>query len=180
MDFEKALRDYVKGKVPMQVIPCTVTAVDESACTCDVDDPEGIELYDVRLRAVADNQTIGLVQYPAVGSAVLVGRIGNSDSALVVLATSELDKVEIEVGASTVTVEGSQINLENNKTIYNLAGTGHSIEQGAESLKAILNDLMTQLEVLTVTCTAPGSPSSVPINVAAITAVKARLNTLFQ
>ncbi len=53
------------------------------------------------------------------------------------------------------------------------------IERNGDSLKAIISDLITQLEVLTVVCSAPGSPSTIPVNIAALTAIKARANLMF-
>lgn len=179
-DLQAKLNDFVRTRVPTQIFPATVESVDLDACTCDVQDLQGVMMYDVRLRASADDETIGMVCYPARGSWVLVGRIGNAESSLVVLATTELQKVTIEVGGSLVTVDGATIELKQDSAVYNIQSSGHAIEQGAESLKSILSDLISQLELLTVTCSAPGSPSSPPINVAALTAVKARLNTLFQ
>lgn len=59
-----------------------------------------------------------------------------------------------------------------------LGPAGPTLKKGSESLKTILADLITQLEALTVT-TAMG-PSSVPINVTAITAIKTRINAFFE
>ena len=181
-EFQLQLNMFVRDRIPVQVFPAIVESVDEDACTCHVTDTvQGLLVYDVRLRAVVDNSDLGLVCFPERGSSVLVGRIGNSDSSLVVLAASDLSKVTVKIGASVeVTVDSSKIELKAGDATYNLQGSGHAIELGAETLKAILSDLITQLEVLTVTCSAPASPSSPPINLAAFTAIKTRLNGLFQ
>jgi hypothetical protein len=48
----------------------------------------------------------------------------------------------------------------------------------SQELISILTDLFTQLSLLTVTCTAPGSPSSPPINAPAFTKLIARLQSI--
>jgi hypothetical protein len=49
---------------------------------------------------------------------------------------------------------------------------------GGESLYSILNDLLTQLQALTVTCASPGSPSTVPVNTPALAAIQVRIANL--
>ena len=51
------------------------------------------------------------------------------------------------------------------------------VASDTESLYSLLNDILTQVQALTVTCVAPGSPSSPPINLAAFTAIQVRLQT---
>lgn len=53
-----------------------------------------------------------------------------------------------------------------------------SLETQNESLKKILSDLLDAIAQLTVTCAAPGSPSAPPVNMAAFTQIKTRLDNL--
>lgn len=53
-----------------------------------------------------------------------------------------------------------------------------SIKNAGANLKIILDALIDAISALTVTCTAPGSPSSPPINVAAFALIKTQLALL--
>ncbi len=64
------------------------------------------------------------------------------------------------------------------RMVYHPSTGRWSIDSNAESLAAVLTDLITQIEILTVG-TAVG-PSTPPINLAAFTAIKARLQLLLQ
>lgn len=65
------------------------------------------------------------------------------------------------------------------QTVIKSSQLGVEITRGGESLNLILNDILTQIQAMTVTCSAPGSPSSPPINLAAFAAIAARLPNLF-
>jgi phage baseplate assembly protein V len=54
---------------------------------------------------------------------------------------------------------------------------GFSIKKGSESLDGLINDLITQISLITVT--AAGSPSSTPINATAINLIKGRVTSFF-
>lgn len=66
------------------------------------------------------------------------------------------------------------------QTVVKVSEDKVKIANAVESLNAILQDLMTQLEILTVVCAAPGNPSSVPANAAAFTAIATRLGALLE
>jgi phage baseplate assembly protein V len=86
-----------------------------------------------------------------------------SDGSLVQYSTQN-SELKIQVGTATI-----EINL-----------TGIDISKGGESLKAILSDMLTQMQAETHTSSAPGSPTSPPLNLAAYVLIQARLNNLFQ
>ena len=161
-DLQEALHRFISNRQTITVFPATVTAVNESARTCDVTDGEDLELYDVRLRAAIDSNTKGFVAIPKVGSAVLVGNIGNSPNAYFVVMFSEVTKVFIQVDNTRLQVDG----------------TGTLIQREEQTLKIVLNSLIDQIKLITVTCAAPGSPSTVPLNVAALDAIKTQVDTL--
>lgn len=56
---------------------------------------------------------------------------------------------------------------------------GFKIKRGAETIKAVLSDLLDQLVAETHISAAPGSPTSAPVNLAQYTAIKARVANLF-
>lgn len=64
-------------------------------------------------------------------------------------------------------------------TTFKASQTGFEISRGGESIKTLLNDLLTEITLLTVTCASPGSPSTPPVNLANFTAIIARLSNLF-
>lgn len=76
---------------------------------------------------------------------------------------------ELANGTTKVGVGPSKITIANNSTTLNTL---------LQSMVSDLQTLITQLTLLTVTCAAPGNPSSVPINAAAIGAVSSSLSTL--
>lgn len=68
----------------------------------------------------------------------------------------------------------------NGESIFKQTSSGFKISNSSSNLKDILGDLISALSVLTVTCAAPGSPSTVPINVADFTAIGVKFNSLFE
>jgi phage baseplate assembly protein V len=64
-------------------------------------------------------------------------------------------------------------------TVYKISRAGFAVKRGTETLKKIISDTLDQIVALTVTCAAPGSPSTVPVNLPAFNAIKARLLNLF-
>ncbi len=90
----------------------------------------------------------------------------------------EDDSLEIKHGSNTVMMDSKGFNIISDKiNLGKLDGAKEKAVYG-DPLKNILNDLLTALEVLTVTCTAPGTPSSPPINLAQFTLLKGRLNCI--
>lgn len=90
------------------------------------------------------------------------------------------DAVHIVLTDGTVMyVAPSEIGLAAGTTELTLNNKVKLGASNGDTLGGLLFDLISQLEILTVTCTAPGSPSSPPINLAALTAIKARVQNIF-
>jgi len=89
------------------------------------------------------------------------------------------DNMLARVANSEVDVRNASAHMKTGGTELKTAATGLTIKTSTEDLKQILTDILTQLEILTVTCAAPGSPSTPPVNFAAFTAIKLRLLALF-
>ena len=159
---QAALHDFLIKRTTVQVLVAKVISVDISTETCDVEDLLGHEYYNVRLRAQEVSE--GLLIVPKVNSNILMGSIGNSDVEHFVISHSEISSFKVTVG----------------NTQYEVDNQGFAIQKGGENLKAIISDLITAITTLTVTCTAPTTPSSPPLNVAAFTLIKNRLNNLFK
>lgn len=78
----ESMRQLVAGKV--QSFPATIKAVDHNDGSCEVDTIAGLTFYNVRLRSNIGGDQGGMIVYPAVGSPVIVGRIGNSNQLYVI------------------------------------------------------------------------------------------------
>lgn len=145
-----------------RIVPAKVTAVRPTEGTCDVQDEEGNTIYDVRLRSSIDDYDTGIMLIPSLYSHVLIGNIGGVETEYVVLATEDLTRVKIHIESAVLEVTSS----------------GVSIQKGTDDLKSLLGDLLAAVKALTVTCAAPGSPSSVPLNIATFISLETRLNNL--
>ncbi len=162
-EIHDALSEYLKRRTKVTLVLAKVTAIDEAAQTCDVEDIVGEhEIFDVRLRASSANK--GLLIVPEMGSQVLIGAIGQSDTEYCVLSFTKVKKLSVEIDSVS----------------YEIDNQGFLIKKGGEDLKKILNDLIQQIQLLTVTCAAPATPSSPPLNNAAFVAIKSRLNLLLK
>ena len=80
-----------------QVFQCTVKDVNEQEFTCTVREADLVDYFDVRLRAVIDQQLTGVALIPKVGSYVMVGRIANSNE-LFIAKNSEISKIVYTAG----------------------------------------------------------------------------------
>ena len=174
----QALDLFIKARFSMAIQPATVTAVNESEGTCDVKDVDGIELFDIRLRAAQDGSDNGLTVIPAIDSQVLIGNIGNSPNSWVVIATTTAQKVIAKVDGAMVTLEGGSVLIEKGASKLEVDASGTLIERNSVTLKATLDALIDQIKFITVTCAAPGSPSTPPLNIAAFEVIKTQLDSI--
>lgn len=163
-ELQEALHRFVKDRQVLSTFPAQVKAVNETDYTCDVVDSDELEIYDVRLRATVDGVETGAILVPKVGSWVIVANVGNSEGEYVVIASSELTKVVLQVGTA---------NME-------IAADGIQIERNAQNLKEVLNILLDAIKAITVTCASPGMPSTIPVNFAAFDAVKTQINQILK
>ncbi len=115
------------------------------------------------------------------GKVALKAIAGNieAEAAVDLSLTAVAGAVEIQATAGDVLIE-SIAGLATLKAalIAELNGSQVKVGSDAQELLAIVNDLLTNLMLLTVTCTAPGSPSGVPINVASFLAEQTNLATI--
>jgi len=130
----QALRDHCNPGD--QVLVADIVSVDQNNDTVEIS-VDGMELGDVRLRSIIDSQGNRVVVYPAVGSIVLVGRIGHSNQ-LYVQAVSEVDKVLCRIGNMKLEVTESGF-------VYN---EGSHTTANADILKSELNKLTKRVDDL--------------------------------
>lgn len=72
-----------------------VVSVDGECCTVDYN---GLQVSDVRLRAVVNGEQSKILVTPKVGSYVMVVSLTDDMTQLIVSAFSEVDKIEIDTG----------------------------------------------------------------------------------
>jgi hypothetical protein len=134
---------------PPALYDATVIAVDADQFTCDVE-LDGIELYEVRLRAiVSENSSIDVL--PKVGSSVIVAKMADDD--FFVIACDEISSWSAKIENTVVSVDSS----------------GIEISRGDESLEKLLTDLVSA--VLTIAAAK---------DAAALIRLKTRIKTLLK
>lgn len=176
----RGLRKMAKSQITVTVIPAKVIAVDESAQTVDVEDMEGIEIYDVRMRAALDGSDAGWLLVPTNGSQVLIANIGDSPNDYAVIATTDVDKVTAKIDSLSWSLDADAFKASKGLTKLQVESDGVLIERNAQTLKAAIDALIDQVKLITVTCAAPGSPSTPPLNLAAFDVVKAQIDSILK
>ncbi len=151
-DLKRALAEM--GKAGIETFPAVVTSVNEDSKTITITDIDELEYENVRLAAAEDTKK-SVVTFPKVNSTVLVTRIGNDDNTLFVSKVNEVDKIE-------GTIETVNFKVDS---------LGYKITKGDQNLLTILNDMIDELNKIKVI-------QGRTINVAAMTAIKNRLNTV--
>jgi hypothetical protein len=158
----QAMIDMASRHGPAQIVTGTVTAVDESAETCEVTTADGKELDEVRLRATIDEtERKGWVLLPVVGSDVLVGNIENG-SEWCILMVSEVAKIHSEVGNMVVELDGEKIQISNEQ----------------ESLGGLLNDLISTIRQMVFVT--PAGNTTALVNDPVFQALKTRFSNLLK
>ncbi len=140
------------------IFPAVVMEVDGNVLTVD---NGGVEYFNVRLQPT-DSVMKGQRLVPKVNSIVLVERVGGDDSnELAVAMFSELDEYTVET----------------DKVKYKQTAGGFDLVKQNESLKKLMKDMLAEVKKLTVQTNT--GPSSVPINLAAFTAIETRIDNFF-
>lgn len=113
MNIQNAIKQLALAGSEMYLTVCTVDAVDEKARTIDCTPiNEGAQILGVNLQGNQE-QEIGVVSFPAVGSDVVVGFI--NPAVAVVVLTTELTKAVITIGNTEATVEDNSVVLKTQK-----------------------------------------------------------------
>ena len=172
----EALLRQVDQQVTAQLIQGAVTAVDTASRLIDIRLSDDLILHDVRMQAEPEQST-GFVLIPALGSTVTVGFI-DKDTYPVLLQVSEVDSVEMIVQGTTFNVDSTGILL---------AANSQNLNDLLTEIIGLLRSTLNGISALTVTCSAPGAPSTPPINLASFTsnlaqlpAVEQKLNSLLK
>ena len=149
----KELLDFVKSQVPVSLQVCEVLSLDESNATLDCRPYDGgADFLEVRLRAVILDHDLGLIQWPAVGSSVVVASLENNPAQGIVLSFSEVDRVswkwdgqgEVEINAGEVKILSSDLLLgeeQNSEPVVLGDQLNARLEQILDLLKKLFQDL---------------------------------------
>lgn len=110
MDIYAQIKDSIKeivGKTKLVLSIAKVVSVDGDVCTCELD---GLQVSDVRLRAVLNGKSERILITPKKDSYVLVYdmSIGLMRD-FVVVSYSEIEKVNIEIGETSIEVKDGKI-----------------------------------------------------------------------
>lgn len=162
MDIRNAIKHLALAGSELYLSICTVDAVDEDARTIDCTPiDEGAPLLAVNLQA-DQSQTVGPVQFPTVGSEVVVGFL--NPAVAVVLLCMEVDKTILTIGKTEITVQDSEISIINDKvsvavdsgtvkidadgTTLDLNGSKAAVWNGGSETTANATELQRQLNVM--------------------------------
>lgn len=121
------------------ILVCAVTAVDTEARTVDVEPiNEDAPILSVNLQANQGSRA-GVVQYPRLGSHVVVGMLEGYDAGCVLLA-EDVERIEVDVDGTTLQVDADGIEM-NGGTLGGLVKVGaltgrlNRIERDINNLK---------------------------------------------
>ena len=115
------LEEMAKAHGPTVSNIAKVKSVNETKATCILEDEDGQEIQDVRLRPVLNGKK-SFIQIPKVGTFVLAIRIEDDDDWMVI-ACDEFTKVKIQIGELKFELETEGVRItnkgENLKTVLN-------------------------------------------------------------
>lgn len=155
-EIREQLKQWANNGGPAPTMLAKVVSVNETNNTCVLDE-DGMLVQDVRLTPVIDTGE-GLTLYPKVNTWALAVRIENEND-WYLIGCKEVFKYRLKI----------------NTLLFEVTGDGVKIEKGSDSLRSCMDDLFTQISALTVPCTAPGTPSGIPLNATAFNGIKTRV-----
>lgn len=134
-EIKNSIRSIASGvPVTTSLFTAKVKRVSGETCTVEV---EGVELSDVRLRAVINGNDSKLLITPKVGSYVLLADMSGNMSRLVVLNYSEIEKIEINSDGNIVLNGGENMGIVK---IEKLVQRLNKIENKIGELMDVLNN----------------------------------------
>lgn len=140
MTLKEAIRVLAMSGTELYCKICTVDAVDEKARTVDCTPiDESAPLVGVNLQASQEG-AVGVVQFPAAGSYVVVAFI--SPAVAVVVLCDQIDKVQLDIGRTSATVTNEAITLNGGKLgglviSGKTAGRLNALEKDINELKTV-------------------------------------------
>lgn len=133
MNIQNAIKQLALAGSEMYLTVCTVDAVDEKARTIDCTPiNEGAQILGVNLQGNQE-QEIGVMSFPAVGSDVVVGFI--NPAVAVVVLTTELTKAVLTIGKTEATVEDNSVVLKTQKGAVTLTADNLKLDIDGTTLE---------------------------------------------
>lgn len=156
-NIKETIRQLARGGRETVSLVCTVDAVDKTARTVDCTPlDESAPLVGVNLQA-NQGSTFGMVSFPRVGSFVVVGFVADG-SAGVVLATDDVDSVEVVISDDTARITANEEGVRvwmGDDTSVELTGEGVVLNGGnfggmikVEPLTGRINDIENDINEL--------------------------------
>ncbi len=155
------LKEMAKKDGPAVSNIAKVKSVDETKATCVLEDEDGQEIFDVRLRPVLTGKK-SFILVPKVGSYVLAVRVEDDDDWMVI-ASDEIERIGYYIG----------------NTIFEIDSTGFLLKKENETLKKIMVDLVGAVKAMSFTLTTPDTitgTTTALVNLAQFTAIEMRIN----
>jgi hypothetical protein len=138
-EIQQAIRQIAKSNDQVYSLLATVTEVDETTRTCDVEPLNGdAEIFGVRLQS-KESDTEGVVFFPEVGSIVIVTFISSETGYVAV--NSDIEKVEFKRKTLKIRLDTEGVHLENQS---------QDLATKIGQLCDLLTDAFTQIEGLKV------------------------------
>ena len=168
----------IKRKIFLIMGRAILTAIDNSGGTQKI---QVTGLEGETITGIERFQEYGFESYPKKDAEVVIGFInGNRDQGIALKVHDRryrpIDLVEGE--ARIYNFDGdTRISVKEGLVEITAGGTLEKSILG-ETLKSTLENLIDAINALTVTCAAPGNPSSTPINAATFTAIKTGLSSI--
>lgn len=148
-DFGQILSQKIKEAIPVQTVWATVKEVDWEAKTMTATGLEDdLDFFDVLL-GIGDQYS-----KPVIGSKCLIGSISNSPNNFFICA-EQVEETVFKRGETELTIKED----------------GFILKQSNENLRTVFNDMIDEINKIIVI-------NGTSINVAAMTAIKQRLNTV--
>jgi hypothetical protein len=142
----------IAGKVSVPVFAVQVVSVKGETCVVNLD---GLNLTDVRLRSVINGKEEQMLITPQVGSYVLVADLSEGKlNDLAVLTYSEIEKINIKVGETTIDIDKTGVVFNGGK----LDGMVQ-VEKMVDWMNKVYSDLQKLIGLLAKIPVAP-DPSS--------------------
>lgn len=154
------LEEMAKANGPAVSNIAKVKSVDEDKAICVLEDEDGQEIPDVRLRPVLNGKK-SFIQIPKVGTFVLAIRIEDDDDWMVI-ACDEVDKIAWYAGTTTFEIDN-----------------GFLLKKENETLKKLMADLIGACKNMSFIVTTPDTnngSTTVLNNLAEFTAIETRFN----
>jgi hypothetical protein len=137
-EIKDILKKLYENKEEIYSVLCSVVEVDEGQRTIHAKPLNGsAEIFDVRLQTMLSG-VIGIVNFPKVGSDVIVNFI--SKEVAYVALNSEIEKIQLNIGAMSFFVDATNANLdvENTSVISeNIDVASENINVGATATKFV-------------------------------------------